>query len=76
MTDVPAYLEAPDNEDSEAMCESCGGEEAYDELIGGVYEGLCTLCYDEALYEAYEAHMEDLAERQQDREWFPEDYED
>ena len=68
---VPSYLEAPDNEDSVGLCESCNDEEAYDELIGGRFEGLCTLCYDEALYEM---HQEDLAERAQDREWFPEDY--
>lgn len=69
--ETPSYLEAPDNEDSGEACESCGDEDRYDELDGGHYEGLCRTCYDDALYES---HMEDLADRMQDREWFPEDY--
>ncbi len=69
MTDVPAYLEAPDNEDSEGVCPYCG-EDSDDD---GRYPDLCRGCNDEAAREEY---YEDLAERMQDREWFPEDYDD
>ena len=68
-SETPAYLEAPDNEDSEGTCEYCG-EPVWDE---GKYPELCVACNMEAIREEY---YEDLAERQQDREWFPEDYED
>lgn len=69
MTDVPAYLEAPDNEDSEGTCIYCG-EDAYDD---GKYPDLCVECNREAAEEEY---WEWVAEDRQDREWFPEDYDD
>ncbi len=69
MADTPAYLEAPDNEDSEAECDYGCGEPAWDE---GKYPELCYECNQEAMLDEY---YEDLAERRQDREMFPEDYE-
>ncbi len=65
MRDTPAYLEAPDNEDSEAECVVCG-ECAWDELIDTHYEGLCRYCMDEA---QYEAAMEERAEWLADKEY-------
>lgn len=66
MADVPAYLEAPDNEDSEGLCE-CGDPVDDD----GRYPDLCWQCNDEAAREEY---WDDMAERLADREMFPEDY--
>lgn len=69
LRETPEYLEAPDNEDSGEECEYCGSP-AWDE---GRYDNLCF----EHNMEAYEEErLEDLAERAQDREWFPEDYGD
>lgn len=68
MRETPEYLEAPDNEDSEGLCEYCGAP-ACDE---GRYPELCWECNEEAARdEYYDRLADDLA----DREMFPEDYE-
>jgi hypothetical protein len=68
MNETPDYLEAPDNEDSEALCEYCDTP-VWDD---GRYPELCFACN---LQAAEDAYWDDLIDRAQDREMFPEDYE-
>lgn len=67
MRKTPEYLEAPDNEDSEAICEYCPNPADDDAR----YPELCWECNEQAAVEEY---YERLAEDQQDREWDDQDY--
>jgi hypothetical protein len=67
--DYPEYLDAPDNEDSEATCEYCD-EPCYDD---GRYPELCYGCNEEAAEEAY---WDAVASQLEDERMFPEDYGD
>lgn len=61
--EYPEYLEAPDNEDSEEVCEYCG-DDAWDD---GMYDRMCYACHMEAYEEeAAERAAEARAEREFD----------